>query len=378
MSTLKVDTIQNSVGENLVFENKNLLINGQMAIFQRSTSTSVSTDIYSTVDRFVTRIRGGAVYTISRSTDTPSGQGFGYSLKFDNTTADASPATNDFTLLEQRMEGQNLQHLLKGTSSAKKLTLSFWIKSNVTGTFIARLNDLDNTRSISQAYTIDSASTWEKKEITFDADTTGTLDNDNNSSLWLQLWFSAGPDFTSTPLESTWGSTDTTRIAAGISNLSSSTSNELYITGIQLEVGSKATDFEFEPFATTLRKCRRYYVRWDRTGPPAEHYVQAVYLGMAQFFSSTQAIIMCYVQEPMRGVPDIEVSASSDFQVIENGGVVETSTAMAVFNDGAHSDEELSFQPMLVLTTSSATDGRVGRAFVADSANGFLALDAEL
>jgi hypothetical protein len=232
---------------------KNLLINGGMNVWQRSTSASVSTDGYSTVDRFVTRIRGGAVYTISRSTDTPSGQGFGYSLKFDNTTADASPATNDFTLLEQRMEGQNLQHLLKGTSSAKALTLSFWIKSNVTGTFIARLNDLDNTRSISQAYTIDTASTWEKKIITFDADQTGTLDNDNNGSLWLQLWFSAGPDFTST---------DTTRIAAGISNLSSSTSNELYITGIQLEIGEAATDFQFEPYDTVLRKCERYFLQY--------------------------------------------------------------------------------------------------------------------
>ena len=194
MSTLKVDTLQNSVGENLVFENKNLLINGQMAIFQRSTSTSVSTDIYSTVDRFITRVRGGAVYTISRSTDVPSAQGFGYSLKFDNTTADASPTSNDFTLLEQRIEGQNLQHLLKGTSSAKKLTLSFWIKSNLTGTFIANIYDGDNARRINQSYTISSANTWEKKELTFDGDTSGVLDNDNAASLYLQLWFSAGTD----------------------------------------------------------------------------------------------------------------------------------------------------------------------------------------
>ena len=228
MSTLRVEALEQPDGTAFVFNNKNLLINGGMNIFQRSTSLSVSTDDYSTVDRFLTRIRGGAVYTISRSTDVPSAQGFGYSLKFDNTTADASPTSNDFTLLEQRIEGQNLQHLLKGTSSAKKLTLSFWIKSTVTGTFIARLYDNDNARSISQAYTIDTASTWEKKTITFDGDTTGVLDNDNAASLFLQLWFSAGTDYTTGTLQTTWGSSATIAdIAPGISNLSSSTSNEL-------------------------------------------------------------------------------------------------------------------------------------------------------
>ena len=239
---------------------KNLLINGGMNVWQRSTSLSVSTDGYSTVDRFLTRIRGGAVYTISRSTYTPSAQGFGYSLKFDNTTADASPTSNDFTLLEQRIEGQNLQHLLKGTSSAKSLTLSFHIKSNLTGTFIARLYDNDNARSISKSYTISSANTWEKKEIVFEGDQTGVLDNDSGASLYLQLWFSAGTDYTSGTLQTTWGSSATIAdIAPGISNLSSSTSNELYITGCQLEVGSTASGFEFEPYASTLAKCQRYY-----------------------------------------------------------------------------------------------------------------------
>ena len=378
MSTLKVDTLQNSVGENLVFGNKNLLINGSQSVWQRSTSTSVSTDTYSTVDRWKTRVVSMGVFTISRSTDVPSGQGFGYSTKWDCTTADASPAASDRLVFEQRIEGQNLQHLLKGTSSAKKVTLSFWVKSNKTGTYIARLYDDDNTRHIAKSYTISSASTWEKKEITFDGDTSGVLGNDNGGSLWVQLWLGAGTDWSSGTLATSWASNTNANNAVGQVNLADSTSNEWYVTGMQLEVGSTASGFEFEPFPTTLRKCRRYYVRWDRTGPPAEPYVQATYLGMAQFFNTTQAIIMCYIQEPMRGVPDIEVSATNDFQVIENGGVVETSTAMAVFNDGAHTDEEFSFQPMLVLTTSGATNARVGRAFVADTTNGFLALDSEL
>jgi len=261
MSTLKVDTLQNSVGENLVFGNKNLLINGGMNIFQRSTSTSVSTNIYSTVDRFRTNVGSLGAFTISRSTDVPSAQGFGYSLKWDCTTADASPAASDVLQLQQRIEGQNLQHLLKGSSSAKKVTLSFWVKSNKTGTYIIELNDQDNTRSISQAYTISSASTWEKKELTFDGDTTGAFDNDNALSLIVIWHLGAGSNLTSGTLNTSWASRTAANVAVGQVNLADSTSNEFYITGCQLEVGSKATDFEFEPYETTLRKCLRYFYK---------------------------------------------------------------------------------------------------------------------
>jgi hypothetical protein len=238
---------------------KNLLINGGMNVWQRSTSTSVSTDIYSTVDRFKTRVSGLGAFTISRSTDVPSAQGFGYSLKMDCTTADASPAAGDFLQIQQIIEGQNLQHLLKGTSNAKAITMSFWVKSNKTGTYIASLYDGDNTRRISKSYTIDSASTWEKKTITFPGDTSGTLDNDNGASLWVQWWLGAGSNFTSGTLATSWESLTEANTAVGIVNLADSTSNELYITGIQLEIGEAATDFQFEPYETVLRKCCRYF-----------------------------------------------------------------------------------------------------------------------
>lgn len=259
MSTLKVDTLQNSVGENLVFGNKNLLINGQMAIFQRSTSASVASVGYYTADRWRSGGTGLGAFTQSRSTDVPSGQGFGYSLKMDCTTADASPAASDNQNIQQRIEGQNLQHLLKGTSSAKKVTLSFWVKSNKTGTYIVEIADVDNTRHICQAYTISSASTWEKKELTFDGDTTGTLDNDNASSLELLWYLGVGSDRSSGTLATSWATRTDANKAVGQVNLADSTSNEWYMTGCMLEVGSKASDFPFEPFETTLRKCHRYY-----------------------------------------------------------------------------------------------------------------------
>ena len=259
MSTLRVEALEQPDGTAFVFNNKNLLINGGMNVWQRSTSASVSTDTYATVDRFTNSVGNMGTFTVSRSTDVPSGQGFGYSTKWDCTTADASPAAGDYILFNQRLEGQNLQHLLKGTSSAKAVTLSFWVKSNKTGTYIARIYDDDNTRNISKSYTIDTASTWEKKEIVFEGDQTGTLDNDNASSLRIQWWLGAGSTYSSGTLATSWESVTNANVAVGQVNLADSTSNEFYITGCQLEVGSTASGFEFEPYEATERKCYRYY-----------------------------------------------------------------------------------------------------------------------
>ena len=262
MSTLRVEALEQPDGTAFVFNNKNLLINGGMNVWQRSTSTaSITTSAYHTVDRWQTIINTQGTWTQSRSTDVPSGQGFGYSLKMDCTTADASPAAGDYLILQQKLEGQNLQHLLKGTSSAKKVTLSFWVKSNKTGTYIAELYDQDNSRHISKAYTIDTASTWEKKELVFDGDTSGTLDNDNALSLIVDFFLGAGSDHTSGTLATSWQSNTTANRAVGQVNLADSTSNEWYMTGCQLEVGSTASGFEFEPYERILHKCHRYFVQ---------------------------------------------------------------------------------------------------------------------
>jgi len=270
MSTLKVDTLQNAVGENFVFQNKNLLINGGMNIWQRRTQkTNIDSGGYYTVDRINTtgNLTGGTgEFTQERSTDVPTAQGFNYSLKMDCTTADTLSTTSGFMTVRQRIEGQNLQHLLKGSSSAKKVTLSFWVKSSKTGTHICQLFDEDNTRSISKSYSVSSADTWEKKELTFDGDTTGAFDNDANRSLHVVWWLAAGTDYTSGSLGTSWatgvdGNGLANFVATGQVNLADSTSNEFYLTGLQLETGSVATDFEFEPFETTQRKCFRYAER---------------------------------------------------------------------------------------------------------------------
>jgi hypothetical protein len=151
-----------------------------------------------------------------------------------------------------------LQYLKKGTSSAESTTLSFWVRSNKTGTYIAELYDADNTRSISKSYTISSADTWEKKTITYDGDTTGALDNNNALSLSINFWLGAGTDYTSGTLATSWASATNANRAVGQVNLADNTSNEWYITGVQLEAGTSASDFEFLPHDINLSRCERY------------------------------------------------------------------------------------------------------------------------
>jgi hypothetical protein len=239
---------------------RNIIINGDMSIAQRSTSVaSISTVGYYTIDRFKLTDASSGTWTQSQSTDVPTGQGFATSLKMDCTTADASPSSGDSLVLQQLIEGQNLQYLKKGTSSAESTTLSFWVKSNKTGTYICELRDIDNNRTISQSYTISSANTWEKKTITFAGDTTGALGNDNAESLRCNFYLNAGSDYTSGTLQTSWGGRTNANRAVGQVNLADSTANEWYITGVQLEVGTSASDFEFLPYDVNLRRCERYY-----------------------------------------------------------------------------------------------------------------------
>jgi len=243
---------------------KNLIINGDMSIAQRGTSTSsVSGNGYFASDRFKNIIGSLGTWTVSQSTDVPTGQGFATSLKMDCTTADASPSASDNNMVAQIIEGQNAQLLKKGTSNAESVTLSFWVKSNKTGTYICELYDVDNTRQISQAYTISSSNTWEKKTLSYVGDTTGTLDNDNGASLQLNFFLATGSDRSSGTLSTTWTSVTNANRAVGQVNLADSTSNEWYVTGVQLEVGefdsTTIPSFPFESYASNLQKCKRYF-----------------------------------------------------------------------------------------------------------------------
>ena len=239
---------------------RNVIINGAMQVAQRGTSrASITATGYYTADRWTVSASSLGTWTQSVEADAPTGSGFRKSLKMLCTTADASPAAGDIMVFEQKLEGQNLQQFLKGTASAKPFSLSFWVKSNVTGTYIAELFSGDTTRAVSALYTIAASGTWEKKTITFPADTTGVFDNDNNNSLACVFWLGAGTNWTSGTLATTWASATSANRAVGQTNLAAATNNYLQVTGVQLEAGAVSTPFEFEDYGTTLEKCQRYF-----------------------------------------------------------------------------------------------------------------------
>ena len=240
---------------------RNLIINGAMQVAQRSTSATGignSDGGYHTLDRWAFRETNtpSFEFTWSQSTDAPDG--FGYSMKVDVTTAEVTPV--GYGYIQQRFEGQNLQQLKKGTSNAENVTLSFWVKSSKTGTYIVEIRDSDNSRHISKSYSVSSSNTWEQKTITFDGDTSGVLDNDNAESLRLNFWLVADTTFTSGTLATSWASITNGNRAVGQTNLMDSTSNEWHITGVQLEVG-EATPFEHRIFGDELAKCQRYFFK---------------------------------------------------------------------------------------------------------------------
>ena len=304
---------------------RNIIINGDMSIAQRGTSTSgITSNGYYTADRMNIINEGIGTFTVSQSTDVPSGQGFAKSMKWDCTTANASPSSG-FLGLRQNIEGQNLQYLKKGTSNAESLTLSFWIKSNKTGTYIVELFDEDNNRTIAQSYTISSSNTWEKKTLTFVGDTSGAFGNDNGRSLRVNLLFGAGTEYTSGSLQTAWGSRSNTRRAVGQVNLADSTSNELYITGVQLEAGTSASDFEFLPVDINKRRCQRYY----------QQIVQNSYFAGARA-NNTSGVwgIKLFTVTPLRAAPTIDAGTYQYYYGDAGNGAISNSvTATSVVTD---------------------------------------------
>ena len=254
---------------------RNMVINGSMNVAARSSSVADlgATDGYFTVDRFA--LAGGNTagrLTMSQTADGPNGISANC-LKLDCTTADTSIAASEFLHIQQRFEGQNLQRIGKGVVGAKQITLSFYVKANAAFTFGCELFDNDNTRQITKLY--NTTTDWVRHEITFPADVddgSSPFDDDNAVSLYLLFWLHAGSNFTSGTLNTaSWANVTNANRAAGIDSFFSSTDNNFFITGVQMEVGPVATDFEQEEISTTIAKCQRYCYQDDT----ANHFLRS-------------------------------------------------------------------------------------------------------
>ena len=316
------------IGSQTALSNRNLIINGAMQVAQRGTSST--SNGYATLDRWNTSRSNldDAVITFSQDTDVPSGEGFAKSFKVNVGTAESALAADEQLNFHQRFEGQNLQSLKKGTSSAVSSTVSFFVKSNTTGTYIVELFDNDNSRIMCKSYTISSANTWENKIITFPGDTTGAMDNDANRSMDVRWWLAAGTNFTSGSLGTSWASTVAANRAVGQVNLLASTNN-WYITGIQWELGEQATPFEHEDAGTTLQKCQRYYYKLKSSSSNN-------FFGYAMAANTTAMYLAVPFPVEMRSNPtSIDVTAGSSGNIgYWLGGAVTAFTSIGISESG--------------------------------------------
>jgi len=332
------------------FAHRNLVINGDMQVAQRATSVaSITAASYNTADRWQSVITTQGTWTQSVENDAPTGSGFAKSLKMLCTTADASPAAGDLVQITQRIEGQNIQHIKKGTSAAEQITVSFWVKSNVTGTYIVELYDLDNTRSVSKSYTINASATWEKETITF-----------------LNFWLGSGTDYTSGTLATTWVATTNANRAVGQTNLASATNNYWQVTGVQLEVGDTATPFEFKSVEDELLECQRYYFRF----PAGESY-QQFGVSYANSSSAVQGLVNAPVT--MRSIPtSIDTGGTISYFQFSNGADY-TMSSIAIAS-GQLGTNVLRFSG----SVSGATSGNPGWIRANNSTSAFIGFSAEL
>jgi len=343
---------------------RNIVINGGMQVSQRATSaTGVgASEGYFTLDRFEVAPSTNGRATMSQSTDTPDG--FSNSLKLDCTTADTSIAAGEYFVLRTCFEGQDLQQFKKGTSSAEKVTVSFYVKGNASATYTCELSDTDNTRHNSQTFAVTTS--WNRIILTFVGDTTGAFDNDNAQSLRLGFWLHSGTSYSDgTFASNTWHTADNKRVGDGQTSFFDSTDRTFFLTGLQMEVGSQATPFEHRSFGEELLLCQRYF--YQAVNGTAQAF------GMGTYYANSLITMVLDFPTTMRTAPSVTVGTGTNYYVaygnnqgdsfdtwdnIQRGGL--NYIALDVTGDGA-----------------SGTAGH-GCALATQNASAFINVDAEL
>jgi len=279
------------------YGNRNLIINGAMQVSQRTTSDSSISDNEFVCDRFSLRTSNAGWYGAEQSTDAPTG--FSNSIKFESTGAN-SPAAGAYIFFAQKIEGFNSAHLEFGTSNAKTITISFHIKSSLTGTFGGSLRNSAQNRSYPFSFTISSANTWEYKTVTIAGDTTGTWIGSTNG-IGLDVLFNLGSGTNNQGTAGAWAAAGYLK-PTGAVNLVETSGATLFFTGFQLEVGDTATDFEHRSFSDELSRCQRYFTRFGGTNT----YDLVAIGGIAS--SSTTVQCGCVFPTRMRATPSVAMT----------------------------------------------------------------------
>ena len=292
------------------YGNRNLIINGAMQVSQRGDSTGVTAEGYHGPDRFQFSESGRDQLQISISQASDGPDGYSNSYKVQATTAESAIDASEYVLVRQVVEAQNLQHLKYGTSSAQQLTASFWVKSSIAATFGVFMYQYDGGRIIGSTYTINSANTWEYKTVTFAGDTGGTINDDNGNGQYLAFTLAAGSDMRTTD-NTSWSAYASGKLGYGhttAANAVMTTTNATWqVTGVQLEVGDTATDFEHRTFGDQLQICSRYFTSSFQNTAPGNGSLGAEnrYYSPAWKHSATSNIVgsLSNFPVPMRASP---------------------------------------------------------------------------
>ena len=307
--TLKVDILENSTGmiaSTMSPGFRNRVINGDMRIYQRNTAATA--DVTYSVDRWQIKKSNDASESVAQSTDAPTG--FVYSLRNTVVTTDTSIGAAQYSALSQSIEGPNIHDWLFGTANARTLTLSFWIKSSVTGTYSGNLCTYNTeARIFVFSYTVNNANTWEYKTVTIPGDTSGTWSISSTGGATLHFYAALGSNFTG-GVAGAWDVPS--KYGVPQVNALATVGNIFAISGVQLEVGSFATSYDHRPFGLELLLCQRYYHRLV----PTQTYGP---IGVGRAWGSNNGNVGFYLPTSMRANPTITYSALSDFDVVGAG-----------------------------------------------------------
>jgi hypothetical protein len=347
---------------NATFGFRNRIINGDMRIDQRNAGASVTpADNTYTLDRWLSRqVGASSKFSVQQSSTVPTG--FNNSLLVTSLSA-YSVNASDFFAQEQRIEGFNVADLGWGTANAKTVTLSFWVRSSLTGTFGGALRNNDNNRSYPFTYTISAADTWEQKIVTVAGDTTGSWNTTN--AIGLRTTFGLGVGATNSGTAGAWAGTQYLSATGAVSVVGTNGAT-WYVTGVQLEAGSVATPFERRPYGTELQLCQRYCIRYKSD-------VQFFRFALGECPATTLLQSYVYFPVEMRTEPTLTVTATaSDYVVFSANTLTNCSTVPSIVSS---SSSKLGVLDCTV--ASGLTAGRAG-ALLSNNTNAFLQFNAEL
>ena len=329
---------------------RNLIINGAMQVAQRGTSSAnVTSAGYQTLDRFSIRqtssyLGTGIDIDISQATDAPTGFKNSYKVAVQ---ANDTPTANEALFVEYRAEGQDVAHLGFGTSGAKSVTLSFYVKAGVTGTYSVALRNGTGDRVYIAEYTVSSADTWEEKVITFSGSTDGTWATDNTAGFRVR-WTIAG---------GSGGRTAGSYLTASGNDWSSNQVNGMVsgknwlITGVQLELGSQATPFEHRSFGDELARCQRYYSQFDSDN--------GGWIAGGFFYNTTAVEATVRLPQRMRAAPTVSIGGTENHIVIQRAATSNAGAGSTQFNQATTVAYNLSTTADGSSTTGNGTNLRV-------------------